>query len=227
MKKNKKQINKQSNEGVGGMGVKESPKQQKKTERYMSSLASLVHNGKTKDAIYEALQSTSPDKSIPATALQINEKVESAVREKGGKPALTTMFNSMLFLTTELATIGQEGGFFQLSREDVIPIYENTLKQYIQKGLKDRTIDPIELQKTAESYMTPEQRQQGLALAKENGVSQEAGSMAAMEMYADQRVQKERGVFQRKADAELQQQQQQRQAGPGSQQPRQAQEQEG
>ena len=114
--------------------------------------------------------------------------MESAVKSKGQKPSLGVLLAANVRMIGELMEIGKSGGFFQVQEEQVGPILQDTMQRYITKGLKDKSIDPIELQQAVEPMMEESQKQQGLEMANQMGVPQEPGMDAALESYAGKRV---------------------------------------
>jgi hypothetical protein len=164
------------------------PQEDKQIEAYSSGLLNLLYTKETGGGIYEILKGAPPEKSIPQAALLVNGEMEKATKAKGKPPSLTVLLNSGLILVNELATIGHAGGFFQLTQDQMPTIMESSMQLYIEKGLADGSIDPIELQEIAETHMTPEMKEEGLAAAEATGVSHQAGVGQAMEMHANSKV---------------------------------------
>ena len=208
--------NQQGAEQLKGTFLEESPQDAKKTDVYLTGLSQLLYDGKTKGKVVESLKSASPEKSIPNTAIVLNEQMEKQVSSKGKPPTLATKINANLFLVSELVEMGNAAGIFVMNQEEMVGVFQATLQQYIHKGIKEKTIDPMELQDAMEGLMTPEQKQQGLQAAQEIGVPQEAGVGQAMEKYAGDKLhkqeQKHKGMLQK-----MQQQQQQGQPQPQAQ----------
>jgi len=171
------------------------PKEKAEVEAYVSGLSKLLHGKETKSQVYEMLKSGQPEKTIPATALQINEQMEGAFKNKGHKPSMTTLVASAQFLVTDLIEIGNAGGFFQINPEDanvIGPILTNTMQPYIEKGLADGSIDPVELQALIEPMMSDEAKSEGLRVAGEQGMSATPGVSQAMGTNSKQAVLKDR-----------------------------------
>lgn len=177
------------------------PKEQKEIDVYTNGMINFLYNKKTGPQVYEMLKSAPPEKSIPQTTLTINSRMEQAISSKGQKPSLSVLLASNMNLMGELVTIGEAGGFFQLSQEELQPILKDTIQTYIQNGLKNKTIDPIELQQAIEPMMNEEQKAQGMEAAQATGVPGEPGQEAAMERYAEQRVGQERQQMQSQMEA--------------------------
>lgn len=167
------------------------PKTEKEMQAYVLGLSKMLHSKQTSPKVLEMLKAGQPEQTIPHTAMILNQQMEDAVRAKGKSPSLDTLFAAGQFLVGDLIEIGNAAGIFQLETEEQIaPIVQNTFQVYIEKGLKDGTIDPIELQKKVEPLMPEEHRQLGLEAARRTGVPEQPDETTAMEMYAMQRVRK-------------------------------------
>ena len=182
-----------------------SQKEQADLERYTAGLSRILHGKETRDKIYGMLQSMPPEKSIPQAALAVNERVEQSASKNSKKPTPTTLIGAAVFLTGELVEIGNAGKFFEQpieSPEQMQPILMATIQGYIEKGLKDGSIDPVELQTLVEPLLNEEQKQMGLAAGQQAGIPQAPGVNTAMESYASQRVSNERKKMQAKSQAQ-------------------------
>jgi hypothetical protein len=195
--------------GNSGTMGKASPQDERKIESYSHALINIVYSNETSKSVIGMLQSGDPEKSIPTAILQINSMVEGS---KGSSDtSLGVKLNSNILLAKELIDVGTAGGFFELSPEQVPKVLETAIKEYIIMGVKNKSIDPIELQKEVEPLMTGEQRRVSLEAGKATGVPLEAGVEAAMETYAGQAVEKERSVVASKAEGAARKQQQAKQ----------------
>lgn len=167
------------------------PKVQKEMEGYMSGLSKMLHSPDTTTQIVEMLGSAPPEKSIPQTALMVNAQMEDAVRSKGTPPSLDILLGAGVFLTNDLVEIGNAAGVFQIQDEAQIQsILQSTLQAYIEKGLADGTVDPVELQEKVEPLMGEEHKAAGLEGAQMSGLPEKPSEMTAMEQYAVQREKK-------------------------------------
>lgn len=167
------------------------PKSKKEIEAYILGLSKMLHSKETSGKVVEMLRSGPPEKMIPHTALLINQQMEDTVRAKGKNPTLETLLAAGQFMVGDLIEIGNAAGIFQLETEEQIaPIVKETFQKYIEAGLKNHTIDPIELQQKVEPLMPEEHRQLGLEAAKRTGIPEKPDESTAMEMYAMQRMQK-------------------------------------
>lgn len=183
-------------EQLQGTFLEESPEDSKKTDVYLAGLSELLYSKDTSQKIFEGLKAASPEKSIPMSAITLNSRMEEELTKKGSPPSLSTKVNANLFLVSELTEMGNAGGAFNINQDQMVGIFQETLKQYIHKGIKNKTIDPIELQQVMEGLMSDEQKQQGMALAQQSGVPEEPGVSHAMEKYASGKLQKQEAKHQ-------------------------------
>lgn len=156
----------------------------KADQAYISGLMKLLHSKETAPSVEEMLQSGPPEKTIPAVALQVNAQMEEAVEKK---PSLETALTAGVYLVSDLVEIGNTAGFFQIeSEEQVRPILQDVMQQYIERGLKDGSIDPVELQEKVEPLMTEDQRATGMQAAEMTGIPKAPTQQTAMNAYGSQ-----------------------------------------
>lgn len=159
------------------------PQQEHEVKTYISILSKMLHGEKTKASVYEMLKAGDPMQTIPTIALQVNDQAEQVLKQQGGKPTLDTLVAGAQFLINDLVEIGNAGGFFEINIEDpnvAGPLLTNTMQPYIEKGLKDGSIDPVELQELVEPMMSEDARAQGMQIANENGMTESAGITQAV-----------------------------------------------
>lgn len=164
------------------------PKLEKEAQAYVSGLSNMIHSKGTRNQVYEILKSGPPESSIPQASLLVNGQMEKAISAKGSKPSLDVLLVAGVYLVHEMVEIGDAGGFFKVNEEQLASITQDTMQQYITKGLEDGSIDPVELQKAVEPLMNEEQKTMGLEAGEAMGVPPKAGQSAAMEQYASGRV---------------------------------------
>jgi len=169
------------------------PQTEQEVQSYVMGLSKILHGQKTQPQVISMLKSGGePEKLIPQVALMINDQMEQAVKGKGKKPSLEVLVAASQFLVGDLIEMGNAVGTFQIeSEEQVAPILKNTMQMYIEKGLKDGSLDPIELQKKVEPLMTEEHKSLGIEATKRSGLPEAPGQLTAMEAYARQRMQKQ------------------------------------
>ena len=148
---------------------------------YVTGLMKLLHSKDTSPHVDEMLKSGPPDKTIPQIAMQVNDQMEAAI---GKKPELETTLVGGAYLVSDLVAIGNAGGFFHIDpKTQMGPILKDTMQMYIQRGLKDGSIDPVELQSKVEPMMNEEQKQTGTTAAGLTGISMQPTHSTAMASY--------------------------------------------
>lgn len=167
------------------------PKLEREVQAYVMGLSKMLHGKQTQPQVVSMLKSVEdPSKSIPQIALLVNDQMEQAVKGKGKKPSLDVLLGAAQFLVGDLIEMGNAMGVFQLETEEQIaPILQSTMQTYIEKGLKDGSVDPIELQKKVEPMMPEQDRIKALEIAKAEGLPTEPNQLTAMEAYARKREQ--------------------------------------
>jgi hypothetical protein len=187
-----------------GMQQEVDPRLQKEVDSFVGGISKMLHSKETKGMVYKMLQSAPPEKSIPEAVLQTNIRLAEKMKQKSGTPSIEALFAGTLFATSELAEIGNAGGFFEqeLGEETLMPVVQASLQKMIEEGVRRQMIDPIELQEKVEPMLSEQQRSIGLEAGAMTGVPAEAGPGQAMEQYANQRVQKERAMLAQKQSAE-------------------------
>lgn len=167
------------------------PATQKQMQSYIMGLSHLVHGKETRTQVMNVLSSGDPQDTVPQAALMVNDQMQQAVTSKGKPPSFDVLTGAAQFLVGDLIELGNSAGYFKVDTpEQVAPILKSTMQQYIERGLKDGSIDPIELQKKVEPMMNEEHRQLGLEAASRSGIPQTPDQTTAMEVYARQRMQK-------------------------------------
>jgi len=114
-------------------------------QAYANALLKAVHSKKTRSKVHEMLGSTYPEVSVPRTVLLINDMVEKKAREGGKPPSLETLLYANSLLINDLIEVGNLAQVWDKPVEEeerVGSILQDTMQKYIQKGLKDGTIDP-------------------------------------------------------------------------------------
>lgn len=169
-------------EETQGVMSTDTPKElSQQDQAYISGIMKLMHSKKTAPMVEEMLQAGPPEDVIPKIAMMLNDQMEKAV---GQKPSLETLLAAFIALVQDLIELGNVGGFWKIDSEEQIGlILKTTLQTYIEKGLKDGTIDPVELQEKAGALMSEEQKQQGMSAGSQYGVPTEANQNTAMASY--------------------------------------------
>lgn len=149
----------------------EDQKKQDKIDSYVVALMYELHGSETRDDVLDILKNgKDPYIGIPEAAMAVNDAAVAKFEQNGVKVDLNTQFNASQFLINDLMEIGSKFGFFEVTQDDFAPLLEDSLQTYVERGLKDGTIDPVELQLTAEKFTSENQRIAGLYHGQENGV---------------------------------------------------------
>lgn len=146
-------------------------KVQDRIDSYVVVLMNELHGSETRDDVLDILKNgKDPYIGIPEAAMAVNDAAVAKFEQNGVNVDLNTQFNASVYLVNDLMEIGSKFGFFEVTQDDFAPLLEDSLQTYIERGLKDGTIDPIELQLTAEGFTSENQRIAGLYYGQENGV---------------------------------------------------------
>lgn len=149
----------------------EDQKVQDRIDSYVVALMNELHGSETRDDVLDILKNgKDPYIGIPEAAMVVNDAAVAKFEQNGVEVDLNTQFNASTYLVSDLMELGSKFGFFEVTQDDFAPLLEDSLQTYIERGLKNGTIDPIELQLTAESFATENQRIAGLYYGQENGV---------------------------------------------------------
>jgi len=153
-------------------------------QAYIGGLMKMLHSKETAPLVEEMLQAGEPGDTIPRIANQINDQMEQAVKKK---PALETALAAGIYLVQDLIEIGRAAGYFDVTEDQMQPIFRDTMQIYIEAGLNDGSIDPIELQEKVEPLMDEQQKATGLQAAELTGVPKQATEQTAMAAYGAKR----------------------------------------
>jgi len=149
------------------------PRLKKEMSGYKTILTKLMHSPKKQEVTMELLSAGPPQISVPNAALTINQEAEMIMEKKGIKISQASKLAGSVFLVSDLIELGNASGVFgqeTVDEQEAQLIYQDTLQDYIQRGLKDKTIDPMELQQQVEPLMTQEQKAVGMKFAQGTGV---------------------------------------------------------
>ncbi len=157
------------------------PSQQMQIDAYNDNATLIVFSEESQDAILQSLQSgENPIDSVAKTANIIHKRMQSSLEKEGEKMTEITMCLGAAHLVGELITLAEAAKLFTLSNEERLEAYRHTLMQYFAAGLKDGSIDPVELQKTIEPLMSDEQRAFGEEQMNKNGIMKTPPPNSAM-----------------------------------------------
>ena len=157
----------------GGGGEDVDPKLKRAMEDYQTVMMQVLHAPETRDGVVDMLSSAPAAQSVPATTLQINDMVESKVAKSSGQPVdAAVKVAGAVYVVQDLVEMGNQGGFWEqeVGEEEMGFLLEESMKQYIHRGLADGSIDPVELQQSIEPMMNDTQMEVGGMIAQEAGL---------------------------------------------------------
>lgn len=153
-------------------------------------VSQMMHSKGMRESIQGMLKAGDPSRVVPETAKTLSSKaVEAYKRKRGATPSTEAIIAGSLVLGTDLIEIGNTGGFFQVEQDQALPLLEATNKAVIKDGLKNKYIDPVELQGMAEGGLGELGTKAGLEGAEARGIPKDPDVNLAMEQYAQQREQ--------------------------------------
>lgn len=158
----------------------------------------LIHSKKTSGSVMEMLSAfPTGDKAIPPAANTLLGQVEGRMAQRKQKVPNDVKIAAISYVVSDLALLGNKAGVWEqpVGQDQIQPILQESMQLYIRKGLKNKTLDPIQLQKEAEQLLTPEQRERGLSFGQEGGTPGEPTANMAARQYADQQVAGEQGKY--------------------------------
>jgi len=148
---------------------------------------------------------------IPKAAVTINDMAVNMMAETGEEVGFDVQLAGSSLLMNDLIQLGYANNLWpKMSQEEIAAVYEDTVQVVIERGLKDGSIDPIQLQVDAEKAMNPDQKRMGDALAQENGMEVEPSNASIMEQHA---VGRERSALATKTKQDAKQKQSAMQEG--------------
>lgn len=166
-----------------------SPELQHKMDVYNTALMHIMHNPKTSGNIVEMLKAAPPDQSITTTALQLTKTVSQSFEKKGEKVEDSVKLCGAMYLVSDLSEIGNTAGLWEqeVTNEQIGPLLTKVATKYIHSGLKDKSIDPIELQEQAQDLFSDKQKEVGGVIQKKLGLPDEPTVSMGVDAYAQKK----------------------------------------
>lgn len=198
---------------VAGGGGEVTPEMQAKSDAYVTTLMHMMHNPKTAKSVQDMLKAAPPEQSIPSVTLQLNQAAEGSF-SKGGKLEDQVKLTGAMYTVLDLAEIGNTGNLWgkKLGEKDIQVCLQEVLTRYIHSGLKDGSIDPIELQAEAEKLFNDKQKEVGSSIQKEAGLPDAPTTSMGIDTYTknktkplEQENQELRRLIQQQQQAQVQQ----------------------
>jgi len=172
------------------------PAQQMQIDAYSDNATLVVFSEQSQPAILQSLQAgENPIDSVAKTANLIHKRLQSSLEKEGEKMTEITMCLGAAHLVAELIVLAEAAKLFTLENKDRLEAYRHTLMQYFAAGLKDGSIDPVELQKTIEPLMSDEQRAFGEQQMNQSGIMKTAPPSGGMNSMPQQQPQQAGGIL--------------------------------
>lgn len=159
----------------------------KKAKGYETVLKTLLHGEKTRDEVINMLKpGGDPLFSVPQAAMAVNDMAMHTMQQGGQKPDTAVQMVASQYLVDDLLELGVASQSFQIEGDPEgikAAVIEDTYQMYIERGLDDKSIDPIQLQLEAEKVMSEEQTVGGLMMGQ-GQVPRQPNQQAVIEQYA-------------------------------------------
>ena len=166
------QASAQIEEGMVGQGVELGPGQQAQLDSYTDNATIAVFSEDSQPAILQSLQADQdPVKNVADTTFVVHKQLESSLAKNGEKMTEITMALGAAHLTAELVVLAEAAGLYTLKEVQKSEAFQQAIKRYFETGIKDGSIDPVELQATLEPVMNEKQREYGLQGMEKGGIS--------------------------------------------------------
>jgi len=151
-----------------------SPEEKKQIQVTNAALTDLLYDDRTRPEIENMLSRGDPMMTIPTAVNTVFMKFEDMTQDKGVMP-LDIKLACGVHLFSEIMEMGEAKVAVpeDLTEQQMMPILRETIQKYIERGLKEGTIDPIELQQRVEPLLTDQERAIGAKLGKQHGVPME------------------------------------------------------
>ena len=204
--------------GIGGTAMQMADPEQsgqmdagkmKQVEDLTAMYLNLIHSEETRESVMEALAAQdNPVDAVSATANMIMARVDAGAQKRKMEIPNEAKVAAAQYLVVDLINLGNVSESFEypLPEEEAINVFRKTVQDYIGKGLRDKTIDPVQLQLDIESLMTDEQKQGAQEIGQQAGANLPPGPTP--QMAVDRQVQgkvdaekAKTATFQREAQA--------------------------
>ena len=157
------------------------PAQEAQYEAYTDNATLAVFSEKSQAQVLQLLQSgQSGVEGVAEAAFRINKQMVATMEQSGEKPTEITLCMGGAHLVSELIALAGAAGLYELSEEERKQAFGMAIQKFFADGFEiyskqgpdaPGAIDPVQTQKTFDAMLTPEQRQYGLQMAKEQGIS--------------------------------------------------------
>lgn len=171
-------------------GKELSPELKHKMDTYNTALMHIIHNPKTSKNVVEMLKSAPPEQSITEVSLQLTKTVSDSFAKKGQKVEDAVKLCGAMYLISDLSEIGNTAGLWDkpVEEKDVSGLLTAVVTKYIHSGLKDKSIDPIQLQSEAEGLFNDKQKEMGNQLKNKLGLPDEPTASMGIDAYTQKKM---------------------------------------
>jgi len=169
------------------VGKRPSKAQEEQLKTASAAMIDMAHDKRMSKNIHQMLQAGQPQIAIPQAAMTIYSQFKSALGGKG-KLGLDLSLAAYVILVDDFIDFGNQAGFYQLDEPTIAETMQNSFQLFIETGLKDKSINPIELQELVEPLLNEDQKQTGREAAQQAGIPGKMTQQMATEQYANQRV---------------------------------------
>jgi hypothetical protein len=141
-------------------------------ENMKSAITDMMYAPESKAQVQKMLSEGQPEVTIPGATLAIFGKFEDMMSGKNGPMPLDYKLVGGVHAFTEVMELAGHMSIVSpdMGEDEMQPLMKETMQQYIQKGLKDGSIDPIELQQEVEPLLTQEESDIGMQAGGQFGV---------------------------------------------------------
>lgn len=140
---------------------------------YISTAMNVMYNDETNPELVALLKSSPPETSVPHAVNQISDMIDGAIKKDGRKVDPSVKMAGMMYITSDLIELGNASKAFDkplTMEKDFQPLLQSSLQKVIYAGLRDGSIDPVELQAQTEPLLNEQQTAVGFEAAKSLGL---------------------------------------------------------
>ena len=150
------------------------PEKKRQLDMVNSTLTDMLYHPEGKEAIQNMLQESPPEQAIPTAVNTIFTKFEDMAKQKKGPVPLDIKLASGVHLFSEVMELAEAAGVIaeDIPEEAMQSLLRDSMQMYIQRGLKDKSIDPIELQQQVEPMLSGEEKEIGMHFAASMGTEE-------------------------------------------------------
>lgn len=181
--------------------------------KYMTVVVHLMYSKEMKAHTLAMIKSSDdPFITVPTAVNQVIKDTDKIFAKQGINITNEIRLAASQVILNDIIEIGRSQQIFDVTEEEIPQLMEDVMQMYIENGLKDGSIDPIQLQIDGEKLMTKEQLAGGQAFAAKGGIPLSLSQQQMTEQYGNSRARQARieaeDKFSRERARTVQQQQQ-------------------